>query len=78
MGTIEETNYKKYGMISDVMDRIIIPNPTEKASPGDKENVVMSSEDTNSDSSHTWVSMSPEIASQYVQGGSNMTGTDCA
>jgi hypothetical protein len=66
MWTIETANYKKYGMISDVMDRIIIPNPIDKASPGDKETVVMSSEDTNSDSSHSWVSMSPELASQYV------------
>jgi hypothetical protein len=57
MGTIEKADYKKYGMISDVMDRIIIPNPNDKASRGDKEIVVMSSEDTNSDSSHSWVSI---------------------
>jgi len=66
MGTIETANYKKYGMISDVTDRIIIPNPIDKASPGDKETMVMSSEDTNSDSSQSWVSISPELASQYV------------
>lgn len=52
-------------MISDVTDRIIIPNPTDKASTGDKETVAISSEDTNSDSSHSWVSMSPKLASQY-------------
>jgi hypothetical protein len=66
MGIIEEANFKKYGMIFYVMNRIMKPNPTDKASPGDKENVVMSSEDTTSDSSDTWVSMSPEMASQYV------------
>jgi hypothetical protein len=67
MGTTEKANYKKYGMISDVMNRIIIPNPITKASPGDKETVVMSFEDTNSDFSHSWVNLSPELASQYVQ-----------
>ena len=58
MGTIKKANCKKYGTISDVMDRIIIPNPIDKASPGGNESVVISSEDTNSDSSHSWVSMS--------------------
>jgi hypothetical protein len=53
MGTIEEANYKKYGMIFYVTDRTIKPNPTDKASPGDKNNVVMSSEHTTSDSSDT-------------------------
>lgn len=67
MGGIEIANYKKHGMISDVMDRIIIPNPTDKASPGDKETVVMSSENTKSDSSHSWVSMSSELASTRTQ-----------
>jgi len=67
MGTTEKANYKKYGMISDVTNRIIIPNPIAKASPGDKETVVMSFEDTNSDSSHSWVNLSPELASQYVE-----------
>jgi hypothetical protein len=67
MGTPEEANYKKYGMITGVIDRIIISNPIDKVSPGDKENVVMSPDNTNSDSSHAWVSMSPELASQNVR-----------
>ena len=45
METTEKANYEKYGMISDVADRIIIPNPTDKASPGDKETVAISSEE---------------------------------
>jgi hypothetical protein len=53
---------KKYGVISDVVDRIIIPNPNDKASSGNKEDVVLSSEDTDSDCSDPLVSISHELA----------------
>jgi hypothetical protein len=39
---IEERYYKKDGMISNVMDKIIISKPHEQVSSGDEEDVVMS------------------------------------
>jgi hypothetical protein len=47
---IEETCYKKDGIISDVIDGIIITNPNKDDSSGDEEDET-SSGDTNSDSS---------------------------
>jgi hypothetical protein len=42
--------YKKDGIVSDVTDRIIISNPNENTVYGDNKDMVMSTADTNSDS----------------------------
>jgi hypothetical protein len=48
---MEETYYTRDGIISDVMHRIIISNHEETLS-GDIEDTAISSEDTQSDSTH--------------------------